>query len=365
MGGQVTAVGGNLRSAGTADEREGEIAKRGHDLRGGTAAQARAILAKGHVTQPMAALDLPAADVPGHDLGGGHVLVGTKESERAEALLRAAHQDPADGQGVQAGAVPEGGAGRQVHLLGPAAVPGHRRRCPHGRGVRDTRGAARLARPFLGLGAALARGLRQRRVVERGVGAQARTEGDGVPAGPAGLAQAHGGVATVTDKHDLPLRLPAPHQTDQHVGAVHRRAMPLALFLARRGSERGDTEQRQGPGTRAPRHRDQHHQANPAQPGARHRRAARRAHRVAEAPRPGDRAAPASLQRVVDEQHQRCPVGQEGRAQQVSRVRLSARADHGARVSTRWSVVKWCSWAKPIARRAAATVRAPGARMVP
>ena len=53
--------GGDLRGASTADEGEGEIAAGGHDLGGRAATQAGAILAKGHVTQPVAALNAPVA----------------------------------------------------------------------------------------------------------------------------------------------------------------------------------------------------------------------------------------------------------------------------------------------------------------
>jgi len=261
-------------------------------------------------------LNVPAADVPSHDLRGGHVLGGTEEGERADAALRAAHQDPAEGQGVQAGAVPEGRARGQLHLFVPAAVPGDGRRGPHGRGGGHAGGEAGLARPFLGLGAALARRLGQRRVIEGRVRAQARTAGHGPSLGPTGVPQAHGGVAAITDKDERSVWLPAPHQSDQHVGAVHGRVLPLPPLLARRGGERGDAEQRQGPRTAAPRDRDQRHQADPAQPLARHRRAPRRAHRVAEAPLPGDRAPPPTLQRVVDEQHQRRAPSQEGGAPQ-------------------------------------------------
>ncbi len=49
MGGEVTAVGGNGRFVGAADEREGEIAQGGYDLRGFATAQAGVILAEGDV----------------------------------------------------------------------------------------------------------------------------------------------------------------------------------------------------------------------------------------------------------------------------------------------------------------------------
>ncbi len=53
--------GGDLCGAGTADEGEHEIAAGGHDLGGRTAAQVRAILTEGHITQPVATLDAPVA----------------------------------------------------------------------------------------------------------------------------------------------------------------------------------------------------------------------------------------------------------------------------------------------------------------
>jgi hypothetical protein len=53
----VLTEGGDLRSAGAPDEGEGEIAAGGHDLGGGAAAQVGAILAEGHVAQPVAALN--------------------------------------------------------------------------------------------------------------------------------------------------------------------------------------------------------------------------------------------------------------------------------------------------------------------
>src|SRR5439155_7139226 len=58
---QMLAVGGDLRGAGAADEREDEIAHRGHDLGSGATAQPGAILPEGHITQPMAALHAPVA----------------------------------------------------------------------------------------------------------------------------------------------------------------------------------------------------------------------------------------------------------------------------------------------------------------
>ena len=52
---------GDFRGAGATDEGEDEIAAGGHDLGGGAAAQGGAILAKGHITQPVAALNAPVA----------------------------------------------------------------------------------------------------------------------------------------------------------------------------------------------------------------------------------------------------------------------------------------------------------------
>jgi len=60
-GAEVLPEGGDLCGAGTADEGEHEIAAGGHDLGGRTAAQGGAILAKRHVTQPVATFNAPVA----------------------------------------------------------------------------------------------------------------------------------------------------------------------------------------------------------------------------------------------------------------------------------------------------------------
>jgi len=53
----VTVVGGNGRFARAADQGEGEIAQGGHDLGGLATAQAGAVLAEGHVADPVTALN--------------------------------------------------------------------------------------------------------------------------------------------------------------------------------------------------------------------------------------------------------------------------------------------------------------------
>ncbi len=59
------------------------------------------------------------------------------------------------------------------------------------------------------------------------------------------------------------------------------------------------------------------------------------------------------------------PAGINTRMIKASNNLLSTQGDQRSRFSTRWYLIKCLSSASPIARRAAATVRRPGARIVP
>jgi len=63
--------GGDLRGTDAPDEGEGESAAGGHDLGGRAAVQVGAILAKGQVAQPVAALDSLIANDKRADAGHG------------------------------------------------------------------------------------------------------------------------------------------------------------------------------------------------------------------------------------------------------------------------------------------------------
>jgi len=79
--------GGDLRGAGAPNEGEGEIAAGGHDLRSRTAAQGGAILAKGHVAQPVATLDAPvAADEREQAVGVG--VAGREAGDQIDGFRR-------------------------------------------------------------------------------------------------------------------------------------------------------------------------------------------------------------------------------------------------------------------------------------
>src|SRR5581483_12186245 len=75
-------------------------------------------------------VERPARDEPGDDLGWRHDRVGTEQGLRLERLGRIAEQHPAQRDGRLTGVIPEGGAGRGLHLSDPAAVPGDARRLP-------------------------------------------------------------------------------------------------------------------------------------------------------------------------------------------------------------------------------------------
>jgi hypothetical protein len=116
---EMLTEGGNLRGGGTANEGEGEITAGGHDLGGGAAAQGGAILAKRHVTQPVATLNAPVAPNEREQAVGVGVARGEAGDEidgfRRRFLGRTHGEDEADEAG-EAGDAREGEIGAQVRV---------------------------------------------------------------------------------------------------------------------------------------------------------------------------------------------------------------------------------------------------------
>src|SRR5438128_1033131 len=114
MRGEVASRSRNLRGARAMNEGNSQIPQRGHDLRGRTGAQARAIFAKGDITSRMeTVLDAPMAsrqieetartglngrqvsDEVNHLLGG---LAGLAHSDRACQASHLTDQRPVGSQ---------------------------------------------------------------------------------------------------------------------------------------------------------------------------------------------------------------------------------------------------------------------------
>ncbi len=118
--------GGDLRGAGTANKGEDEIADGGYDLGGGATAQGGAILAEGHIAQPVATLNAPVpADEREQAIGIGVARgeAGDEIDRFCRRFLRRA--DGADEAG-DLGDAREGKIGAQVRVEAGASGEGAR-----------------------------------------------------------------------------------------------------------------------------------------------------------------------------------------------------------------------------------------------
>src|SRR5215208_399093 len=199
-------------------------------------------------------LQLPAHDKPGEYLLRISFKVGTEEGLGFELLLRIAHQNPAQGYGEQARAVPHGRLGSDLDHALPAPIPvGDRDGLPNGGRIfghhrKVGQPLALEARPPY-LTWASWRG----RFVKGGIQAQAGDEDDRVGELAATRKQLKRSVGTVRHGHDLAFWVPVPYQQEQLPGPLGYLLVPSASLGGITLGRSQGREERQGPNPRSPR----------------------------------------------------------------------------------------------------------------
>jgi len=187
-------------------------------------------------------LDVPAADIPGHDLEHGNGGVWTEEGKWGAFATGITQEDPADGQWVFSITMPSGTARDHIHPQLLSGVPGDFLTEPNSRSGFHALSQLRLAGTFFGLDSRLAFRLRWNGIVELCIQEQARDKADSQAA--ARTTQAGRGKTTIAYQHDLSLRKPASHEPDQELSSLCRRAMAFARFGASGRSQGGNTDDR-------------------------------------------------------------------------------------------------------------------------
>ncbi len=176
-------------------------------------------------------LDVPAVDVPGHDVLSCSGGVGAEQCQRWSAPGRVPHQHPAQRKGSGPVGMPQRRPGRDFDRCRTLAVPDALTRPPHRRCIGELLTELGLTRPFARFGAGRAGWPRRHWVVQLSIEHEPGDQSH--PADPTGMAELHNSERAVADYHDLALRLPASHQTEQHTsaysGVVRWRRPSLAL----------------------------------------------------------------------------------------------------------------------------------------
>src|SRR3954469_8205010 len=209
---------------------------------------------------------LPAPHEPTDDPFGSCIEIGAQQSLGLELFFRISDQNPTQGHGGQARAVPNRPRRNHLHNALLCAVPvSHRDGPPGGGGVL---GYDRKVGQTLALEARssyLVRLPRRGRSVEGSVQPEAGDEGDRIGEPPAAIEELEGSIATVCDGYDCALRVPAPDQQEHLPGPFGYLLMSLAsLFGVAFGwSQRAEDGQR--PNSSCPRDLCQQRKANPSE----------------------------------------------------------------------------------------------------
>jgi hypothetical protein len=139
--------------------------------------------------------------------------------------------------------MPQGRARHQIHLQLLTSIPVDLLAGPFGHHwTSQELRQLRLAGTFLVFDSWFAFALGWYWIVELRGQQQPRDEADMETT--AGMTEAGGGKATITNQHDLSLGEPASHERDEDLSTLDRRAMPFAQFGAGRWSQFGNTEDR-------------------------------------------------------------------------------------------------------------------------
>ena len=278
-------------------------------------------------------LQLPAQDEPGDDLQRIGVEVGAEQGLRRECAARGADEHPADGDGRQAGVVPDGGLREDLDAALRRAVPArHGQRRPGRSRVIPAlfqRGEAAAHQPQAPL---LSRDAGRSGREEAGIQAQTGDEGGHRAHG---VQEVQGGVGAVADEHERAGRVPPVQPPNQLPRPGRHRLVPtVALVGVARGGGQGRQE---GQRPDASRPRDGHEQrpADPAQAIDFDEVALAGADRVAVDAGRGD-LGPRRRSIVSSIPMTSGPSPANVATSRPSRTRLASRLDHTARFSTRW-----------------------------
>src|SRR5262249_52948442 len=137
-------------------------------------------------------------------------------SAQTGAVLFVPYQHPAQAYGIMAGGIPQRDATDPFHVFGLVAIPGDARGVPDGIRVGTALPERGLARALVRLRPPLAPRLRCRKIIEARIHTQASDLGD-LPT-LAGGHEVDGGVFTISDQNDLPVRMPGADLAHQRGG---------------------------------------------------------------------------------------------------------------------------------------------------
>ena len=155
---------------------------------------------------------LPAHHKPTEDLLWIGIEVGTQKGLGFELFLRIAHQDPAQGYGEQARAVPHGCFRSDLDHALPAPIPiSDLGWLPNGVWVFSHHRKVGQALTLEARSPSLSGAARKSRFVKGGIQAQAGDEGHRPTQASAMKQQLERGVGAVSDGHDLALWVPPPY----------------------------------------------------------------------------------------------------------------------------------------------------------
>ena len=205
----------------------------------------------------------PASDEPLQHLDGVTLKVGRKQRLRLESVRRVTHDHPADGNRRQTRVIPERGRRRDFdHTLCAAIPSGDRLPSPPGRPIFEHGGKGRQSHPLQARSPILSRLARWRRLIERGIQAQARNHGHALAHS---LKQFKCGETTVGDDNYLTLRQPALDLQD-HLPRPGRQFLGCARvpFVVALGRAQG-RQHRQRPDPLGPGDVNGQHEREPAQ----------------------------------------------------------------------------------------------------